>query len=267
MEEIVNAPVVLTLPRMNEVKVTSDLAYAKIADPNLRMDVYLPPDLGKGKQAPVVMFIHGGAGAQSRPKDWGFFKTWGRLAAASGLVGVTFTHRLGAREPLLAESAQDVGDAIDYVRANAARLHANPDRICLVAYSVGGPMLVLGLEDKRPYVRCLVAYYAFLDIQQSPGHRQYEPAERVKQFSMIEHLGEKRAREIPLFIARGGRDEVPTVNDSIDRFVAGAIRDNANVIVMNHPTGVHGFDSQTNDDRAREIVTASLTFLKRHLTQ
>jgi acetyl esterase/lipase len=264
-EEMVNAPVVLTLPRMNEARVLANLEYSKVADPNLRMDAYLPPASKDADQHPVVMFVHGGAGSESRPKDWGIYRTWGRLAAASGFVGVTFTHRLGYPKPLLAESGQDVGDAIDYVRANAAKLHADPDRICLAAYSAGGPLLTLGFDGKRPYVRCLVAYYAFLDIQQSSLHTDNEPAERVKQYSMVEQLARPRAREIPMFIARAGLDEIPTMNDSIDRFIARAIRENANILVMNHPTGVHGFDNQNDDDRSREIITASLTFLKRHL--
>jgi acetyl esterase/lipase len=265
-EEIVNAPLVLEKPGTARVKVTTDLRYHPGAnDPNLLMDVYSPLDVKPGERRPVLMFVHGGAGSESRPKDWGIYKGWGRLAGASGMVGVTFTHRLGFPKPYLAESGADMAAAIDYVRANAAKLGADPDRICLAAYSAGGPLLTLGYDEKRPYIRCLVAVYAFLDVQQSSLHRDNEPAERVKQFSMIEHLGAPRAKEIPMFVARAGLDEIPTMNDSIDRFIARAIRENANITVMNHPTGVHGFDNQNDDDRSREIMEYLLTFVRRHL--
>jgi acetyl esterase/lipase len=264
-EEIVNAPVVYTLPRMADVKVLSDLRYAKADDPNLLMDVYLPPGLAAGERRPVVLFVHGGAGSESRPKDWGIYKSWGRIAAASGFIGVAFTHRLGYPKPFLEESAQDVRDALDFVRANAARFQADTDRACLAAYSAGGPLLAVGLEPERKNVRCLVAVYAFLDIQQSSLHREHEPAERVRAYSMIERLGDKRAQEMPMFVARAGRDEIPTMNDSIDRFITRAIKENANVIVMNHPVGVHGFDNQNDDARSREIIEGLLTFLKTHL--
>ncbi len=263
-EEIVNAPVVLKLPGSADVKVTADLRYTDVADPNLLMDVYSPPALKAGERRPVMMFIHGGAGSASRPKDWGIYRDWGRLAAASGLVGVTFTHRLGFPKPLLAESGADVAAAIDYVRANAAKFGADPDRICLAAYSAGGPLLTVGLGEQRPYIRCLVAVYAFLDIQQSALHRDNEPAERVRQFAMIEHLAEKRARELPILVARAGLDAIPTMNDSIDRYIARAIEVNANVVVWNHPGGVHGFDNQNDDDRSREIIAAILEFVGRH---
>jgi acetyl esterase/lipase len=265
-EEIVNAPLVLRKPGTERVKVTAQLRYHPgVDDPNLLMDVYSPLDVKAGERRPVLMFVHGGAGSESRPKDWGIYKGWGRLAGAAGLVGVTFTHRLGYPKPLLAESGADVAAAIDYIRANAAKLGADPDRICLAAYSAGGPLLTLGYDTKRPYIRCLIAVYAFLDVQQSSLHRDNEPAERVKQYSMIEHLDETRAKEIPTFIARAGRDEIPTMNDSIDRFIGRAIRENANVTVMNHPAGVHGFDNQNDDDRAREIMESLLAFARRHL--
>ncbi len=263
-EEIVNSPVVLKLPGADKVRVTQDLRYSTAGDPNLLMDVYSPPGLKNGERRPVVLFIHGGAGSESRPKDWGIYRDWGRLAAASGLVGVTFTHRLGFPKPFLQDSAADVAAALDYVRANAPKFGADPDRICLAAYSAGGPLLTVGWDEKRPYVRCLVAVYAFLDIQQSSLHRDNEPAERVRQFAMIEHLAEPRAKEIPMLVARAGRDAIPTMNDSIDRFIARAIAENANVVVWNHPTGVHGFDNQNDDDRSREIIGAILEFVKRH---
>jgi acetyl esterase/lipase len=264
-EELVNAPVVMTLPRMDQVRVIADQKYASAADPNLLMDVYLPPGLKPGERRPVVLYVHGGAGSESRPKDWGIYRSWGRLAAASGFVAVTFTHRLGYPKPLLAESGQDVGEAIDFVRANAARFQVDPDQVCLAAYSAGGPLLTVGYDEKRTYVRCLIAFYAFLDVQQSSLHRDHEPAERVRAYSVIEHLGQPRANAIPMFIARAGRDEIPTMNDSIDRFIARAIRENANVVVWNHPQGVHGFDNQNDDDRSREIIAASLAFMKAHL--
>ncbi len=265
-EEIVNMPLVLQKPGTERVKVTTQLRYHQgVDDPNLLMDVYSPLDVKAGERRPVLIFVHGGAGSASRPKDWGIYKGWGRLAGASGLVGVTFTHRLGYPKPLLAESGADVAAAIDYVRSNAAKFGADPDRICLAAYSAGGPLLTLGYDAKRPYIRCLIAVYAFLDVQQSSLHRDNEPAERVKQYSMIEHLGDIRAREIPMLIARAGLDEIPTMNDSIDRFIARAIRENANVTVMNHPAGVHGFDNQNDDDRSREIMEFLLAFASRHL--
>lgn len=265
MREIVNMPVVYRVPGMDKVIVKSDLKYTTTNDPNVLMDVYIPPGLANAERRPAVVFIHGGAGAQFKPKNWGIYKSWGRLIAASGMIAVTFTHRLGYPKPLLAEAASDVTAAINYVRANADSLNIDKERLCLAAYSAGGPLLSLGMRGTPDYVRCLVAFYAFLDIQQSESHRTNETSEMVKRFSPITYLANDAAKLAPMFIARAGLDEVPAMNDSIDRFIREAISKNASIIVANHPEGVHGFDNQTDDERSREIIRSAIDFMKLHL--
>lgn len=264
MAELVMMPVVYKVPGMERVSVRRDVVY-KSGDPRLKMDVYTPPGLGKSARRPAVLFIHGGTPPGTSPKDWGVFASWGRLAAASGMVGVTFTHRLGFPRTLLTEGAADVSDAVAYVRANADALGVDRDRMCLVAFSAGGPMLSPAMRDRPPYVRCLVAFYAFMDVGQSEPHRQHETPEVVKDLSPITHLANDAGRVAPLFIARAGLDEVPAMNDSIDRFVREAVSKNAALTLFNHPRGVHGFDNQTDDARSREIIRAALDFMKTHL--
>lgn len=265
MRDLVMMPVVYRVPGMDKVIVKTDLKYTGASDPNLLMDVYIPPGLAKGERRPAVLFIHGGAGSAFKPKDWGIYKSWGRLIAASGMIGVTFTHRLGYPKPLLREASSDVNAAISYVRSSADSLNIDRDRLCLAAYSAGGPMLSLGMSDETNYIRCLVAFYAFLDIQQSEPHRANETPEMVKEFSPIAYLDNEARRIPPIFIARAGLDEVPTMNDSIDRFIGEAISKNVSIIVANHPQGVHGFDNQTDDERSREIIRAAIDFMKTHL--
>lgn len=265
MREIVNMPVVYRVPGMDKVIVKSDLKYTNANDPNLLMDVYIPAGLAKGERRPAVIFIHGSAGSMFKPKDWGVYQSWGRLIAASGMTAVTFTHRLGYPKPLLAEASGDVTAAINYIRTNADSLNIDKDRLCLAAYSGGGPLLSLAMRDKPAYIRCLVDFYAFLDIQQSESHRANETPELLKSLSPITYLANDVGKLPPMFIARAGLDEVPTMNDSIDRFVREAISKNASIIVANHPQGVHGFDNQTDDDRSREIIRAAIDFMKLHL--
>jgi acetyl esterase/lipase len=241
--EMVTPPVVYRLPGMEDARVFSDLKYSDADDPNLLMDVYVPADSAAGKRHPVIVLIHGGGASQYRPKDWGIFRSWGRLIAAHGMVGVTFTHRLGYPEPFLEKAGADLASALAYIRANAESWNADSERVGLVAFSAGGPMLTLAMQEKLEAVRCLVGFYAYLPIQ--------EPAV----FSSMK----------PMFIARAGKDAAPGLNDAMDRFIAAALAANAPVTAINHPAGEHGFDNQTDDERSREIIAAALAFLRTHL--
>jgi acetyl esterase/lipase len=259
-------PVVYKVAGMEKVKVIPDLNYTASDSPYRKMDVYVPPSLGKSERLPAVVFIHGGASERFTPKDWGIYTSWGRLIAASGMVGVTFTHRLGFPKTLLTEGAADVTDAIKYIRANADPLNIDKDRICLIAFSAGGPLLSTAMREKPAYVRCLVAFYTFMDIQQSDVHRNSETLETVKKFSNITYMTEEEAIKIaPLLIARAGKDEVPTMNDSIDRFIREALSKNMSITVMNHAQGSHAFDNTNDDDRSREIIQSAIAFMRLHL--
>jgi acetyl esterase/lipase len=264
MARKVMMPVVYKVPGMDTVKVIQNLKYTKTDDPNVLMDVYQPPDSAKGEKRPAVIFIHGGVKTEYTPKDWGIYTTWGRLIAASGFVGVTFTHRLEYPNKSLENAAQDVSAAIAYVRANADKYNVDKDRICLIAYSAGGPLLSLAMRGDTPFVRCLIGFYAFMDIQQS-DYRKAETAETLKAFSPITYLQKDPSKIPPLFIARAGRDEVPTMDDSIDRFVKESLAKNIALTLMNHPQGVHGFDNQNDDDRSREIIRGAIAFMQIHL--
>ena len=265
MSELAKMPVVYSVPGMDRVVVRPDLKYTGAGGPHLLLDAYLPPRLRRGERRPAVLFIHGSVPPGSRPKDMGVFKSWGRLAAAHGMVGVTFTHRLGFPQPRLEDAAADVRAAIEYLRANAASLNIDGGRLCLAAYSGGGPLLSIAMRERPPYVRCLVAFYAFLDIQQSDMHRPHEPPEALKSFSPITYLSGDSAELLPMFVARAGLDEVPALNDSIDRFAREALGRNAPVTLFNHPRGPHAFDILTDDDRSREIIRAALDFMRTHL--
>ena len=264
MAKKVMMPVVLKVPGMDNVKVVQNLKYTKSDDPNVLMDIYVPPDLSEDQKRPAVIFLHGGAKTDYTPKDWGVYTSWGRLIAASGFVGVTFTHRLEYPNASLEKAATDVRDAINYVRSNADKYHIDKERICLIAYSAGGPLLTLAMRGDMPFVRCLVGFYAFMDIQQS-DYRKTEKLETVKSFSPITYLQIDANKIPPMFIARAGHDEVPTMLDSIDRFVNEALARNIALTFLNHPQGVHGFDNQNDDDRSREIIRTAIEFVRLHL--
>lgn len=266
LAERANPPVVYRLPGMDEVRVVSNLKYTEVDHPHLLMDVYIPPDLEPRERRPVVMFIHGGAGPENKAKDWGIFQSWGRLLATAGLVAAAFTHRFSPPpQSLLAEAVSDVDSAINYLRSNAESIHANADRIGVCAWSSGGALLRPLLTKKPVSVRCVLAFYAMLDLQQYAPAGDATALQLFKEFSAITALAEDSATMIPMWIARAGRDEFPMLNDALDRFTARALAVNAPITVINHPSGAHGFDNQNDDARSREIIRSAIEFMRTHL--
>lgn len=249
-------PIVLTAPGMERAVVHSNLEYTNSDDPLVRMDVYVPPDMKAGERRPIVMFVHGGVPASLPVKEMGAYRSWGRLIAAHGMVAVTFTHRL--RWPLsqVHEAASDVRAAIDFTRASASKFNADPDRMCIAVFSAGGPLATVALQDRRNYVRCQLAIYPLVDI------RGFGVADEAK-FALETYLREPAFT--PLFLARAGRDSIPTLNERLDRFVGSAIAANAPITIMNHPNGAHGFDVENDDERSREIIRAAVAFMQAHL--
>jgi acetyl esterase/lipase len=203
MAKKVMMPVVLKVPGMDRVKVFENLKYTKSDDPNVLMDIYVPPDLSENEKRPAVIFLHGGAKTDYTPKDWGVYTSWGRLIAASGFVGVTFTHRLEYPNASLEKAAADVRDAIKYVRENADKYHVDKDRVCLIAYSAGGPLLTLAMRGDMSFVRCLVGFYAFMDIQQSGLPKDREAGDGEIFFS--DYLSPNRCEQNPANVHRSRR--------------------------------------------------------------
>jgi acetyl esterase/lipase len=265
--EVLRKPLVYAVPGMDQAAVHANLPYHTDADDALQMDVYLPPELPKGARRPGVLFIHGGpvpSDLPLRPKDWGVYRSYGQLMAASGLVGITFNHRYYGMDHL-EQAARDIQTAIVYVRALADVLSLDADRLALWAFSGGGPFLSFALREQLPYVRCLVAYYALLALQPFQGRAAGAVTEAMlRAFSPAAYLEAATAPALPILIARAGQDQ-PTLNATIDAFVQGALAANLPIEVMNHPHGRHAFDILDADDRSREIIARTVAFVQAHL--
>ncbi|QJU59454.1 alpha/beta hydrolase [Sphingomonas sp. AP4-R1] len=112
----------------------SAIAYG--ADPLQKLDFYPAP----GRGAPLVVFIHGGA--------WMFGDKDKATAAKPdfftrhGFAFATIDYRL-APQVSVADEARDVAAAIAALRARAAALGFDPDRIALVGHSAGAHLAAL----------------------------------------------------------------------------------------------------------------------------
>ena len=72
-------------------------------------------------------------------------------------------------------------------------------------------------------------------------------------------------QDAPLFVARSGRDEMPYLNEALDRFVGKALARNLPITIVNHAEATHAFDVFHDSDASREIIRQWLAFLRFHL--
>lgn len=254
--------VVYAIPGMDAVPVRRDEPYRVTDAGPLTMDLYYPSDARAGARTPAVLFVTGFSdpGAEkmlgSKFKDMGSFVSWAQLAAISGFVGITYAN----------SQPGDVHDVLHHVRQNAASLGIDEHRIGVWACSGHGPNALSVLMDHgRDGLKCAVLAYPYtLDLDGST-----RIADAAKQFRFVTPAAGKSVNDLPpdlaLFVARAGRDQMPGLNDALDRFVAAALAINLPLTVMNHATGPHAFDLFDDTSTSREIVKHALAFLQFHL--
>jgi acetyl esterase/lipase len=186
-------------------------------------------------------------------KDMGSSTSWGRLIAASGMAAITYTNR---------EPEADLHAVLAHVRSHSEELGIDASRMGVWASSGNVPLalslLMMGLE----HVKCAALCYGMtLDLD---GSRWV--ADAAKQFGFANPCAGKSVddlpRDVPLFLARAGKDAIPHLNDAMDRFVAHALARNLAVTLVNHPEAPHAFDLVDDSEMTREIVRRILGFLR-----
>jgi len=258
-------PVVYRVAGMEHVVTRGDVVYRQDEGAKLLMDIYSPPSSNAGSRFPAVLFIHGGPvpPAMGAPKQWGIFQSYGALAGASGMVGVTFNHRLHSPTDY-PRSESDILAAVEYVRSHADELGVDPSRIGIWVFSGGGPQVTWVLRQRPEYIRCLVAFYALLDVRHAIPPNADAAIRAWAQASSPAAFVKEKIAGLPTFIARAGRDQ-PMFNQAIDLFVSEALAGNASLDLYNHAEGQHSFDMLDDNERSREIISRALAFVQMHL--
>ncbi len=241
--------------------VRPDLEYTSSSGESLAFDLYEPPGGDGPTPRPVVVLVTGynDLGMQRfigcKAKEMESYRSWGRLMAASGMMAVTYE----CREP-----AADAPAVLRHLRDASTTLGIDRARIAVWSCSGNVPN-ALGLLMNEPGLAGAALLYGYmLDLD---GHAHVADAAVTFRFATpaAGRSVHDLPADLPLFIGRAGRDETPGLNDSLDRFVAHALRENRPVTVVNHHTGPHAFDITDNSQASRNVVRAVLEFLRARL--
>ena len=260
-EKSKRSDLVYRVPNMDKVTVHSNLLYKTAGGLPLHADVYLPQGTPSNAALPAIIFVLGDASPAvlRNAKDWEFFHSYGRLAAASGFAGITFNHRSAENFTKLPEVRGDIEDLVRYVRTNAPALSVNKDKLCLWFFSGSGPHLSVGLGTNAAFVRCAVAYYPALAVPPNVVN-----AAMAAEYSSIEQIKRHAPRVPPILLAKAGLD-APFLNRLIDSLRDQAKASNLPLEYLEHHKGRHAFDILDHDDTSREILRRTMSFIERHL--
>lgn len=146
----------------------------------LLMDVYVP--VRRTPPVPCVLWIHGGAwwegDRRETPSTWPpdlFF----RLLVDAGLAVATVDYRFSGEARWPAQG-DDVAEALRFLRAQAAVLRIDPDRVGVAGESAGGHLAAMAaLTGTGPTaVQAAAVLYGVTDLRDFDGVEQATPQER-----------------------------------------------------------------------------------------
>lgn len=84
--------VVYDVPGTRDVELRTNVPYGTSAGRTLRVDIYRPAGMRADERRPAVVFINAVGdipGSERGVKDWEIYRSWPRLVAAHGLIGVS----------------------------------------------------------------------------------------------------------------------------------------------------------------------------------
>lgn len=130
---------------------SDEMIYKTTSNTRLRLHFAWPSEQRFSGPRPCVVFFHGGGWRTGQPKQ---FMTFAERLAELGVVGISAQYRLMRDGDVLPMAAiQDARSALRFVRAKAAQLGCDPNRIAAGGGSSGGhlaAMTAVLVDPKAP---------------------------------------------------------------------------------------------------------------------
>ena len=284
-------------PAPSGVVIQQDVSFLD-SDRVERLDLYLPADRAPGVRSPAVVMIHGGGwvgGDKAAAREFNV----GTTLARAGYVCASVNYKLDG-DDRWPTNLFDCKNAVRFLRANAAKLQIDADRIGVIGGSAGGhlalmvaytsdvPALTPGPVDS-PYanvsdrVRCVVDLYGITDPRtRRKTDEQGNPlAGTIKACALLPNTTPQShpdAWSLAAPVAHVGANTVPTLivhgtaDTTVDRDQATQLADKLKSAGVEHELilldGIgHTFDLDTwrGKPLPRDVRGAVMSFFDRRL--
>jgi hypothetical protein len=214
-------------PPADAVTVSRDVQYGAAGEIRLMMDVYRPAGASTTTR-PALIFFNNAAGPD---RANAFYSGWAHTVASKGLVGILPDIRNGTQ-------ADDYHALVRHLTEHGADYGIDP--AALAVYAGSGNVFTAFPIVEHPAERSIKAAV------------MYYGTANVKEFRL----------DLPVLYVRAGLDR-PPVNRGITELASLAISQNAPLTLLNHPTGHHAFEIADPGDATREVIDATIEFVKR----
>ena len=260
-----------------------DVVYAEVGGEPLRYDHYRP--LGVSGPTPAVVLVHGGGWSGGDPSQ---AAGNGMHFARRGIATISISYRLAPAHRFPAP-LDDVRRGLRWVRAHAAELGIDPDRMALLGLSAGAHLAMLAhlarglpeltpdlpaeLRDVSEDVRALVVHYGPFDLRRGrPFPDGTDPTGEL--------LGPRRTDQrwvelgspvlhaahatVPSLLVHGTADVVVSSRESVRMHEAlVAAGKSAELLLLEGAP--HAFQTEWRGEANRRANAAMDAFLARHL--
>jgi acetyl esterase/lipase len=262
---------------LEKIDIETDVEYAKAGDVSLKLDIY-KPKAASSTPRPCVVWIHGG-GWQGGNKSSGR-GLLPQFVAPGNYVGVSVGYRLTDVAAFPAQ-IHDCKAAIRYIRANAAKLGIDPDKIGVWGGSAGGHLVSLlgtsgdvkelegnlGTTRVSSRVTCVVDYcgpsdFPYFELTEGArvpitkllGGLPKDTPEIAKQASPITYI----TKDDPPFLIVHGTADATVPFDQAVRFHDAQKKAGLDTTFIKIEGGGHGFGGP-------EITSRVAAFFDKHL--
>lgn len=231
--DIINYGVILDDPKMKEVKVKLDVPYLEDEKGKLHIDIYALPGMKAGEKRPAIIFLNaiGDAPDFAKIKTWGIYKSWPRLMAAQGYIGIS----MEADGSRIQESLQAL---FDFLQNKGAAFNIDKDKLGVYAASanVTQSSKYLMSDQVSKGIKAAVLYY---------GRPPVGPFRK----------------DLPVFFLISEGD----MNSGYNGLWSEVLKNNAPWTIKMGTRMPHAFDAITDNEEARILIKETISFWKNYL--
>lgn len=263
-----------------------DRVFATRGELQLKMDLFQP--VGVDRPTPAIVLVHGGSWTFG--ERW-FLHDWAADLALQGYTAASVEYRLIPEGGQYPAPVADVLAAVTHLRAGAAELNVDPERIALFGCSAGAHLsLLAGLagdpsvfdptlpSNESANIRAIVGFYGPTDFTVDSASAEPWQVELVADFlgGFQDEIPDRYREASPVTYVRPDGPPVLLIHGVLDSVVPVSqgrlLRDALAAVGQEHlfielPGAGHFWATFWDSDPAQRLRESILQFLEAHLRE